>query len=54
VKPELYTINKHCQLLFLFICVCSMLRVIPMEFYLNNRTGKAALKRASQAQEVTL
>jgi len=54
MKPELYTVNKHNQLPFLFISVCAILCVIPMEFYLNNHTGKATLKRTSQTQEVTL
>jgi len=54
VKPELYTVSKHNQLPFLFISVCEILHVIPIEFYLNNHTGKVNLKRTSQTQEVTL
>jgi hypothetical protein len=55
VKPELYTVSKHNQLPFLFICVCEIhVCVKPMEFYLNNHNGKATLKRTSQTQEVTL
>jgi hypothetical protein len=39
--------------ILVYLCMC-LLRVIPMELYLNNHNGKTTFKRPNQTQEVTL